>query len=75
MITKDYVAEAAEALDAPGEMWLFRHKISYDPVSRRWRLTGSGLTELKFIGETRNWVLRICAWLQGKYPEGPVCST
>ena len=69
----DYVVEAAEALDAPGEIWLFRHKISYDPVSRRWHLTGSGSTGLKFIGETRNWVLRICGWLQNKYPEGPVC--
>jgi hypothetical protein len=69
----DYLVEAAEALEAPGEMWLFRDKISYDPASREWRLTGSGFTGLKFVGETRHWILRICGWLQCKYPEGPIC--
>ena len=71
----DYVVEAAEALDAPGEIWLFRHKILFDPARREWRLTGSGFTGLKFVGETRHWILRICGWLQFKYPEGPVYST
>ena len=71
----DYVIEAAEALDAPGEIWLFRHKICFDPASREWRFTGSGFTGLKFVGETRHWILRICGWLQFKYPDGPVFST
>jgi hypothetical protein len=71
----DYVVEAAEALDAPGEIWLFRHKILFDSASREWRLTSPGSTELKIVGETRHWILRICGWLQFKYPEGPVYST
>jgi len=71
---RDYVAEAAETLDAPGEIWLFRDKIFYDPANREWRCIGSYLKELRFIGETRYWVLRICGWLQFKYPEGPTCS-
>jgi hypothetical protein len=70
----DYLAEAAEALDAPGEIWLFRHNILLDPASREWRLAGSGFTELKFVGETRHWILRICGWLQCRYPEGPIYS-
>ena len=74
MNNKDYVVEAAEALDAPGEIWLFRNKIWYDSASRKWLFNGSCLPGLKFIGETRDWVLRICAWLQYRYPEGPVCS-
>ncbi len=70
----DYVVEAAEALDAPGEIWLFRHKIVFDRASREWRFTGSGFTPLRFVGETRQWLLSICDWLQFKYPEGPICS-
>jgi len=69
----DQVVEEAEALDAPGEIWLFRHKILYDPASRKWLFSGSGLPVLKFIGEIRDWVLKICAWLQCPYPGGPVC--
>ena len=30
----DYVIEAAEALNAPGEIWLFSHKILFDPASK-----------------------------------------
>ncbi len=71
----DYVVEAAEALDAPGEIWLFRHKILFDTASREWRLSGPGSTGLKLAGETRHWLLRICGWLQFKYPAGPVYST
>ncbi len=74
MNNADYLAEAAEALDAPGEIWLFRHKILFDPASQEWRLVGSGFTELKSVGETRHWILKICGWLQSKYPEGPVYS-
>lgn len=37
----DYLGEAAEALDAPGEIWLFRNKIFYDPARREWGFTGS----------------------------------
>jgi len=70
----DYMVEAAEALDAPGEIWLFRDKIFYDPASREWCFIGSHLKGWKFIGETRYWILKICRWLQFNYPEGPICS-
>jgi hypothetical protein len=70
----DYVVEAAEVLAAPGEIWLFRDKIFFDPASREWRFNGVPLKGLKFIGETRHWILKICGWLQSKYPEGPICS-
>ncbi len=70
----DYVGEAAEALEAPGEIWLFRDKILFDPANREWRFINSQVKGLQFIGETRYWVLRICGWLQFKYPEGPICS-
>lgn len=75
MNDKDYVVEAAEALDAPGEIWLFRHDFLYDHANQEWRFSGSDFRGLKFVGEVRDWILRICDWLQGKYPEGPVYST
>ena len=70
----DYGGEAAEALDAPGEIWLFRHDFLLDQASQEWRFGGSDLPGLKFMGEVRDRILRICDWLQGKYPEGPTCS-
>ncbi|MFZ0051710.1 MAG: hypothetical protein WAK96_08020 [Desulfobaccales bacterium] len=45
----DYVVEAAEALDAPGEIWLFRDKIFYDPASRERCFIGPHLKGWKFI--------------------------
>jgi hypothetical protein len=70
----DYVSEAAEALEAPGEIWLFRHDIGYDRHAQEWRFNGSNFHGLKFGGAIRNWVRMICAWLKYKYPQGPVCS-
>jgi hypothetical protein len=69
----DYVGEAAEALAAPGEIWLFRDDFRYDPASREWRFKGSDFPGLKLGGEVRDWLLRICDWLQGNYPAGPGC--
>ncbi len=74
MSHQDYLVEAAEALEAPGEIWLYRQEIFYDPASQEWRFSGADFPGLKFAGEVRNWILRICDWLQGRYPEGPVCS-
>ncbi|MHB8066570.1 MAG: hypothetical protein ACYDIC_01575 [Desulfobaccales bacterium] len=74
MSNADYVSEAAEALEAPGEIWLFRYDFSYDHGSREWCFSGSGFQGLKFVGEVRDWILRICDWLQSKYPEGPLYS-
>jgi hypothetical protein len=67
----DYVGEAAEALEAPGEIWLFRHDFFYDHASREWRFKGADFPGLKFAGEVRDWLFRICDWLQGNYPAGP----
>lgn len=74
MSNKDYMVEAAEALEAPGEIWLFRHEIIYDSALQEWRFIGSDFPGLKFVGEVRDCILRICDWLQGKYPQGPVYS-
>jgi hypothetical protein len=68
----DYVGEAAEALAAPAEIWLFRDDFFYDQVSREWRFQGSDFPGLRLAGEVRDWLLRICDWLQGNYPAGPV---
>jgi len=68
------VGEAAEALEAPGEIWLFRDDFLSDQASQEWRFGGSNFQGLKFVGEVRDWILRIWEWLQGKYPEGPSCS-
>ena len=43
----DYLVEAAEALDAPGEIWLFRDRILYDPATREWYFSGSPVKGLK----------------------------
>ncbi len=75
MSNTDYVVEAAEALEAPGEIWLFRHDFLYDFASQEWRFSGSDFRGLQFVGDVRDWILRICDWLQGKYPQGPVYST
>ena len=40
----DYLVEAAEALDAPGEIWLFRDKISL-------RSRQPGMVLLRFSGQ------------------------
>lgn len=69
-----YVVEAAEALGAPGEIWLFQHDFLYDHARHEWRFSPTDLKGLKFVGEVRDWILRICDWLQYKYPEGPLCS-
>ncbi len=74
MTNKDYVGEAAEALDVPGEIWLFRNNYSYDHACREWRFCSTDFQGLKFAGEVRDSILRICDWLQGKYPDGPVYS-
>ncbi len=75
MSNTDYVLEAAEALEAPGEIWLFRHDFFYDQALQEWSFSGSDFQGLIFVGEVRDWILRICDWLQGKYPQGPLYST
>ncbi len=65
------VIEAANELRAPVGLWLFRNHFAYDPASQEWGFHGPYSKGRKTMAETREWVERICGWLQYKYPEGP----
>ncbi len=70
MVTR-YVAEAAEALSAPYEAGEILPNLTYDPVIGEWHWDWQ---YFKGPAEVRIWGLKICGWLQYKYPAGPVCS-
>jgi hypothetical protein len=65
------VVEAASELSAPGELWLMRHKFDYDPSNQEWRFQGACSKGPKSLAEAKEWVEKICGWLQYKYPAGP----
>jgi hypothetical protein len=67
----DYVIEAAQELRAPVDLWSFRNHFAYDAASQEWCFRGACSKWPKTLAETREWVERICGWLQYKYPEGP----
>jgi hypothetical protein len=67
----EYVIEAAHELKAPVELWLLRDKFVFDPESQEWCFRGPCSKGPKNFSEAREWVERICGWLQNKYPEGP----
>jgi hypothetical protein len=67
----DYVVEAATALRAPAEVWLFRNKFNYDWSCQEWSFEGPLSKGPKTLAEMREWVERICGWLQCQYPTGP----
>jgi hypothetical protein len=67
----DYVIEAANELRAPVELWLFRNHFAYDPASQEWCFHGPFSKVRQSLADAREWVERICGWLQHRYPEGP----
>jgi hypothetical protein len=68
----NYVFEAATALAAPAEVWLFRHNFNYDWHGQEWRFEGACAKGPKASTEIRQeWVERILGWLQFNYPQGP----
>ena len=68
MVVARYVAEAAEALRAPYEAEEILTNLNYDPVIREWHWD---LPYFKGPADARIWGLKICGWLQYKYPDGP----
>jgi len=70
----DYVVEAADELEAPVELWLLRNRFNFDPASQEWCFHGPCAKGPKNLSEAREWVARICGWLQYKYPEGPAAD-
>jgi hypothetical protein len=71
MELENYVIEAAAALAAPPEVWLFRHNLNYDWSGQEWRFEGPYAKGPKALTEMREWLERILGWLQFKYPQGP----
>lgn len=67
----DYVMEAAEELDAPVELWLFRDQFQYDPADQEWCFNGACGKGPKSLADAREWVTKICGWLQYRFPDGP----
>ncbi|MFI5330164.1 MAG: hypothetical protein ACHQ2F_03900 [Desulfobaccales bacterium] len=67
----DYVIEAVSELRAPVGLWLFRNHFTYDWASQEWCFHGPYSKGPKTLAEVREWVERICGWLQYRYPEGP----
>jgi hypothetical protein len=71
MELENYVIEAASALAAPAEVWLCRQNFNYDWSGGEWRFEGSCGKGPKALADMREWMERICGWLQFKYPQGP----
>ncbi len=67
----DYFIEAAIELDAPVDLWLFRNNFTYDQANQEWRFQGACSKGPKSLADAREWVEKICGWLQYNYPEGP----
>lgn len=65
------VIEAASGLNTPVDLWLIRHHFDYDPANQEWRFQGACCKGPKSLADAREWVEKICGWLQYRYPEGP----
>jgi hypothetical protein len=68
MLIAGYVAEASEALRAPYETEEIMTNLTYDPVIGEWHCNWQ---YYKGPSDARTWGLKICGWLQYKYPDGP----
>ena len=68
MVATRYGAEAVEALSIPNESKETLINLYYDPEIREWHWNWQNF---EGPAEARIWVLKICAWLQYKYPDGP----
>jgi hypothetical protein len=69
MVVTRYGAEAAEALRPPYEAGEILTNLNYDPVIGEWHWDWQNF---EGPADARIWMLKICAWLQYKYPDGPV---
>ncbi len=68
MVVTRHVAEAAEALRAPYGAREILTNLDYDPVIEEWHLNWQCF---EGPGDAKIWALKICGWLQYKYPDGP----
>jgi hypothetical protein len=68
MVITGYVAEAAEALLAPYESVEILTNLNYDSMIGEWHWDWQ---YVKGPADARIWGLKICGWLQYKYPDGP----
>jgi hypothetical protein len=64
----NYVIEAANELKAPVELWHWRNNFAFNAASQEWCFHGPCGKGPKTLAEAREWVERICGWLQYKYP-------
>ena len=68
MVVTRHIAEAVEAVRAPYEAREILTNLDYDPVIKGWHLNwqcSEGPADAKI------WALKVCGWLQYKYPGGP----
>jgi hypothetical protein len=63
--------EAARALNAPLELWPYRKNFDYDPAAQEWSFTEDYLDREESLTNLKEWMERMCGWLQYKYPDGP----
>jgi hypothetical protein len=68
MVVTRHVSEAAAALSVPCEARGILTDLDYDPVIVEWHLNWQCFEE---TAEAKIWALKICGWLQYKYPDGP----
>jgi hypothetical protein len=71
MAMADYILEAAQELQAPAELGFWRNFFVFETASQEWCFRGLGSQGFETLPDARQWVERICGWLQYKYPEGP----
>lgn len=72
MVVMRYVTEAAEALHAPYGAREILTNLNYDSVIEEWRFNWQCLGG---PSDSKIWGLKICGWLQYKYPGGPAGLT
>ncbi len=64
------IFEAAMALEVPGELLMYPQIFVYDPADQEWRFT-EDLEEPEILDHLKEWMEKMCGWLQYQYPDGP----
>jgi hypothetical protein len=65
------IIEAAVALHAPVELWPYGKNFAYDPAVQEWSFREDYLDRPEAWTDLKEWMERMCGWLQYKYPAGP----
>ena len=71
MVISRYIIEAAMALNAPVELWPYGENFDYDPAVQEWCFREDCLDQPASWTNLKEWMERMCGWLQYKYPDGP----